>query len=130
MDRVFSQEESGLYAVDAVDLFAKSALASGTRPEEYIVKLFGGGNMFGPAVHSCDIECSKAGLDKCRNVGCRNVVAGRRLFGRRGFRVAVEDVGGEGSREVKFEIWSGDVWVRRTTEMPVAVAATGGRTRR
>ena len=123
VDRLSSKEEPGLYAVDAVELFAKAALAAGTLPREYVVKLFGGGNMFGPAVHTCELECATAELGNCRNVGCRNVLAGRTLFGQRGFRVAVEDVGGEGSRQINFEIWTGDVWVRRACAMLTDLAA-------
>ena len=34
-----------------------------------------------------------------------------------GFEVHAEDMGGAGHRNIIFELWSGDVWVRRPREM-------------
>lgn len=47
------------------------------------------------------------------NVADRNVIAGQELLQRHGFLPAAEHLGGEGHRNIIFEISSGDVWVRQ-----------------
>ena len=94
----------GRYADEAVLLLLKEAMRSQTDPYEYEVKIFGGGNMFG--------ETRKPSLGQL-NVADRNVIAGQELLQRHGFLVAAEHLGGEGHRNIIFEISTGDVWVRQ-----------------
>jgi chemotaxis protein CheD len=106
----------GTFAEEAAALFESAFRAHGTRPGEYVVKMFGGGSMFpqySGGQHR-DGACNAAGApDECRDVSCRNVVEGKRLFESRGFVIAAADVGGIGPRRVMLDLWNGNVWVRR-----------------
>lgn len=102
----------GNYAEGALQLFMRELRRTRTRPEEYVVKLFGGGSMFkdaGGDAFADPMESSAAAL----NVAEQNVKAGHELLAANGFTIAAEQVGGFGSRLLIFEVWSGDVWLRR-----------------
>lgn len=96
-----AMELDGRYADEAMLLFQKEIGKAGTRPGEYQVKLFGGGNMFG----------NREG-EGCKDIPCRNVKAARRLLARYGHRISAEHVGMHGHRNVMLDIWSGNVWMR------------------
>ena len=78
-----------------------------TKPFEYKAKLFGGGNMFE----------RENKLNSHRNISNQNIDFGRMVMTQYGFEVHAEDMGGAGHRNIIFELWSGDVWVRRPREM-------------
>lgn len=92
---------SGKYADEALHLMLVEAKAFGTRPVEYEVKLFGGGNMFSGYRNSE------------QSVAVRNIEAVRRLIAQHGLKIKSESLGGRGYRNVIFDIARGDVWVRR-----------------
>lgn len=92
---------NGKYADEALELMLAEARRYGTPPEEYEVKLFGGGNMFPGHKY--------AG----QSVAMRNIEAVRRLIAARGLKIKAESLGGSGYRNVIFDIARGDVWVRR-----------------
>jgi chemotaxis protein CheD len=94
----------GRYADEAVLLLLKEILRQRSNPYDYQVKLFGGGNMFTRAVNA---------KTRSLNVADRNVIAGQELLQRHGFAVAAEHLGGNGHRQIIFEIGSGDVWLRK-----------------
>jgi chemotaxis protein CheD len=95
----------GRYADEAMQLFQKEIISARTRAGEYQVKLFGGGNMFTvPPHHSQQPHSS--------DVANRNVIAARHLLRHHGHDVVAEHVGMRGHRNVIFELWSGDVWMR------------------
>ncbi|MET0535192.1 MAG: chemotaxis protein CheD [Steroidobacter sp.] len=104
----------GNYAEGAMELFMHELRNNGTRPSEYIVKLFGGGCMFVDSKDSqrpfSDIAALRTDV---REISTRNVVAGKELLSKHGFNISAENTGGVGSRTVVFELWSGDVWIRR-----------------
>lgn len=110
----------GLYAQDVMVLFAEALRATNTRPQEYVVKVVGGGNMFPDQLTPpvCrDNGCSDARRSGCQSIGCMNIGVARTLLDAAGFVIASENVGGRGSRQVIFELWSGEVWVRRGAAM-------------
>jgi chemotaxis protein CheD len=111
----------GMYAEGAAELFEREFHLAGTHVSEYVIKMFGGGNMF-PRQSSrehCDNHCEpEASSSSCRDVSCRNIIQGRHIFESRGFTIAIENVGGLGSRHLVFDVWSGDVWVRRSKSPP------------
>jgi chemotaxis protein CheD len=114
----------GLYADEVMILFADALRTSRTRPRDYVVKIAGGGNMFPDQLAGADCRdggCSPARRAGCQSVGCRNIHAARALLPDVGFTIASESVGGNGSRVVMFDLWSGEVWVKR------GAAMTGGR---
>jgi chemotaxis protein CheD len=89
----------GNYADEAIQMFLRELRHSGTQPREYVVKMFGGGCMFA--------------ANEARDVSARNVTAGRELLAQQGFTISAEHTVGYGSRVLIFELWSGDVWIRR-----------------
>lgn len=91
----------GRYADEAMELLMREIDAAGASHREYQVKLFGGGNMFPDARKKTD-----------GHVGERNVEMARMLVTRHGFSCAAEHLGGIGHRNIIFDIWNGDVWVR------------------
>jgi CheD chemotactic sensory transduction len=80
----------------------------------------GGGNMFPDQLtpSGCrDGGRTEARRGACQSVGCRNIGVARALLDAAGFVIASANVGGHGSRQVAFELWSGDLWVRRGAAM-------------
>lgn len=108
-------ELDGRYGDEAVELFLRELKARGTRPVDYEVKLFGGGNMF----------LGTAGGLSRGGVAAINVQAGRELLARSGFSILAEHVGGEGHRQVVFELWNGYVWVRQHSPRPSLIGPRG-----
>lgn len=103
-----SFELDGRYADEAMRLFLAEMKLARTLPSEYVVKLFGGGNMF------------PSNTQKIKDlVGDRNIQAGRKLIQANGMRQTAEDLGGVGHRSIIFDVWSGDVWVKRSQQLLV-----------
>lgn len=101
----------GRYADEAMQLFQKEIRAANTKAGDYEVKLFGGGNMFNtPPQH--------VHQPTYRDVASHNVMAARHLLKQHGHQnVVAEHVGMRGHRNVIFELWSGDVWMRHVTSV-------------
>lgn len=95
----------GTYADEAMAVLAEAMKRHGTRPSEYQAKMFGGANMFPhiPAPPS-------------RDVGSKNVEAGRNLLRIFGIQLVGEHVGGVGHRRILFDLASGDAWVKQVSE--------------
>lgn len=103
------------YADEALALLLGEIRRARTQPGEYVAKLFGGGNMFpGQSVNGAcgGTRCLGQVSAGCSDVACKNIVAGRALLRRHGFGSGVEHVGGTGYRNLCFDLWSGDVWLR------------------
>lgn len=126
----------GRYADEALQLLLQAAAAAGTEAGEYQAKLFGGGNMFpdylrqprlkrgagplpdrpvstAPGSLPHRIDCSLCRRQQC-GVGCLNSAAARQLLLQHGLTLVAEDIGGDGHRQVIFDIGSGYTWVRQT----------------
>ncbi len=99
----------GRYGDEAMALLMKKINGLGAAHKEYQVKLFGGGNMFP--------DMPKNTMSQ---VGSRNVRAARQLVEQHGFSSVAEHLGGIGYRNVIFEVWSGEVWVRHSSVPPIA----------
>lgn len=97
-----SKQLDGRYADEAMTLFLHAAARHRTRPEEYQVKLFGGGNMF-PGVLN-----NQGNAD----VAQRNVATAQTLITHHHMHLAAQDTGLSGHRVVIFDIWNGHVWVQ------------------
>jgi chemotaxis protein CheD len=93
----------GRYGDEAVEMFLSELAATRTRPAEYQVKVFGGGNMLADA---------RAG-EAAESIARRNVERARELIAENGFAAHAEDLGGSVHRFVMLDLWSGDAWVRR-----------------
>jgi chemotaxis protein CheD len=117
----------GAYAAEVMDLFAEALRRSRTRPADYEVKLFGGGHMFPDQLSEpgCrEQTCSDEKRLTCPSVGCKNICAGRQLLAECGYSILAQDVGGHGSRQIRFDVWSGDVWVRHGGSISDGLSAT------
>lgn len=90
----------GRYADEAIEMMTKEVDVFGVSHREYQVKLFGGGNMFPDRSNAVS------------HVGLKNVETARKLVAKHGFNCVAEHLGGDGHRNVIFDVWSGHVWVR------------------
>ena len=102
-NRSRDQPLDGRYAEEVMLMFQRELQDTRTRPGEYQVKLFGGGHMFACA------RKAKRHVD----VSDRNVETGRQLIAQHGFKILAQDLGGDGHRNVVFDLWSGDVWLKK-----------------
>jgi chemotaxis protein CheD len=92
----------GYYGTDAIKFFKQQLTKNGLNPNEFEVKLFGGGNMF-EGIHD---------RPNVVNVASSNIVQGRQMLQESGFVVNAEDFGGVRYRKIYFELNSGDVYVQ------------------
>lgn len=105
-------ELDGRYADDAFLMFDQALGHRGAPARDYVVKLFGGGNMFtGPA--------------RAIDIGGKNLAAVRVELAHRGLHPAVEHVGGSGHRKLIFDLATGHVWLTFSNLVPVKEAAVG-----
>lgn len=99
------QELDGKYAEDTIHLFMQEIRKANTHAQEYEVKIFGGGNQF-------------PGQDRrVFSVSEQNVDVGRALLAQHGFKIKSEHLGGNGHRNIMFDLWSGDVWVKHVDKV-------------
>ncbi|WP_018605289.1 chemotaxis protein CheD [Uliginosibacterium gangwonense] len=94
----------GRYCDEAIALFAKAMARHRTPPNEYEAKVFGGGNMFPAHIHR-----------GASNIGARNAESALRHLDTLGIRISKHHLCGAGHRQVIFEVWTGDVWLRHMT---------------
>jgi chemotaxis protein CheD len=97
-----SGELNGKYGDEAIELFMQQARAHHTAPEDYQLKLFGGGEMF-PG-HRRDVHFS--------DVARMNINAALELAADYDLDLIAQDMGSTGYRNVIFDLCSGHVWVR------------------
>lgn len=90
------------YGDEAIELILQEMKKINTAPREYHLKVFGGANMFKKTVSSSSIQ-----------VGERNIELAHQLIKKIGFDVKTENVGGETHRSIMFDMWSGDVWLKK-----------------
>lgn len=106
------REGSGLdgkYADESITLMLDAMSKAGTRPSEYQVKLFGGGDMFTKPNQSIKSETPKRNQG---HIGLGNIDAAKKLLQQYGFKSHAEHVGGLGHRYIIFDIWNGNVWMK------------------
>ncbi|MBI5005494.1 MAG: chemotaxis protein CheD [Nitrosomonadales bacterium] len=108
-----SGELDGRYADEAMEMFLNEIRAADTRPAEYKVKVFGAGNMFPLAGNRDCQRCTPDDLDRsCTKVHCRNRQMAYHLIQENGFAIHAEHLGGQGHRQLLFDVWSGDAWMK------------------
>lgn len=95
----------GRYADEAMHLFLQEIKKLRLPAKDFQGKLFGGGNMF-----QTPNKCHKR--ESCQNVACKNVMAGRELLKQHGIDLVAQHAGESGHRNVIFDVWSGEVWLR------------------
>jgi chemotaxis protein CheD len=105
-----NQDPDGKYVDEAIELFRQEIARSKTSPKEYEVKLFGGGNMFPGIKKGASTE-----------VGTRNIARCLEWVENLGVKLVARHVGDIGHRNVMFDVWSGDVWVKHQKSTPQTV---------
>jgi chemotaxis protein CheD len=100
--RANDDQLSGKYGNEAMAMFMGEVARHKSRPQEYEIKIFGGGSMMESLGRHAMAE----------NVAERNVQQARRLMLEYGLTIKAESLGGVGYRQLVFELWSGDVWSR------------------
>ena len=98
------RDQAGCYADEALELFMGAIARAGTRPANYQVKVFGGGNM---------LALPKA-ASELMDIATRNVDAAHALLARHGFSPTAAHCGGTGHRKLIFDLWTGHVWLAHT----------------
>ena len=98
-------EPDGRYADDAMALFMRELDKTGSWPADYEVKMFGGGDQF--PQHAKRLRIS---------VPDNNIHAGRSLLKQHGFSIKAEHLGGDGHRNVIFDVYSGQVWIKHAAK--------------
>lgn len=93
-------ELDGRYAEDVIHMFLHEIKKAGTKVSDFQVKIFGGGNQFPHQDKSVF------------SVPDKNMEIGRSLLHQHGFVITNEHMGGNGRRNIMFDLWSGDVWVK------------------
>ncbi|MDU8432652.1 chemoreceptor glutamine deamidase CheD [Pseudomonas syringae] len=96
------QQLDGKYGDEALQILIRHALANGTLAEEYQVKLFGGGEMFPTKRQDPHVQ----------NVADRNIDAALALTKKHHLKLTAQDLGSTGHRNIIFDLWNGNVWVR------------------
>ena len=92
----------GRYADEAMIMFDQAFIRHGTRPNDYVAKVFGGGNMF-----ATQDKHKRQGMD----IGQRNIETVHRLLAQRRIPIVAEHLGGEGHRRLIFDVHNGDAWI-------------------
>lgn len=98
---------NGKYGDEAWQLFEKEFKKNNTKPSDYVVKIFGGSSMFAHEAEDKEVQNSKI------NIGLKNIELSRQLVETNRLNVVSENLGGHHSRRLHFEIWSGNVWLKR-----------------
>ena len=93
-------ELSGKYVDECLEIFFREMARAGTRKQDYVVKVFGGGNMF-------ELKDPSGAT-----VGERNIEMLQIVLARESIAIAAQHMGGKGHRNVVFELWNGDCWVK------------------
>ena len=108
------------YGDEALELIHSAVLRKATYSSDYVVKLFGGGDMF-PL-----LDLSGAATGDTMLIGERNVAVGRKFLGEHGFILSAQDVGGSGYRVISLDLQTGDVSVRYRAVGPDKEHRLGG----
>lgn len=91
----------GKYADELLEVFLSFIRTQGTDPHEYEIKLFGGGNMFPELSNATDST----------NVSMKNIQAIRQLVKAHGLQVKSQHLGGNGYRNILFDMRDGYVYM-------------------
>jgi chemotaxis protein CheD len=100
-------ELDGRYGDEALSLLLNEIHDQGTHPEQYEIKVFGGGDMFPD-------RRKKSGI----RIGERNIEQALALLNALDLQVSAHHLGGKGHRSLIFDLWSGHVWLKHAPTCP------------
>jgi chemotaxis protein CheD len=87
----------GKYGDEAMELFMVELRKRRTLPAQYLVNVYGGGNMFN--------DRGSSNMD----IGKQNIEMAHNLLHKYGFTLAYDHLGSFGHRKIEFDVWSGEV---------------------
>lgn len=93
----------GRYGDEALQLLLQAAERAGCTPAECEFKLFGGG---------CMLACDGCTTGLGQRVHERNVEQALTLMRQHGLKVSAHHLGGDGHRQLRLDLATGDVWMR------------------
>lgn len=117
----------GRYADEIIQIFARKVREFGTRPKDYQVYIYGGGNMFAGKKHICH-DSKDGGCESyksCLDVSCRNRQAAYAEVVKHGFTISAADIGGTEYRNVELDISTGITRVRKMDEPDSQIHSIG-----
>jgi chemotaxis protein CheD len=98
-----SNRLDGKYGNEAWELFLVEMEKSKSKPVEFVSKIFGGSEMFSKQeLLSTDIA-----------MGRKNVEFAKEILTKHKIQIVSENIGGNRPRRIHFDIWSGNVWLKR-----------------
>lgn len=103
-------ELDGRYGEEAMVLLMDELILMKAPPEECQAKIFGGGNMFPGHRRTATFD-----------VGQRNGEGARTLLNYYGIPIVSENLFGTGLRQIIFDVFSGDVWIRRAKPIEISL---------
>ena len=104
----------GRYGDEAMLLLLKAISAHGTRASEYHLRIFGGGNMF-PHINTRTKS----------HIGQQNIDMAHKLIAQHGLVSHGELVGGIGHLHLIFDIWSGQLALKKSSRLEDSGAPNG-----
>lgn len=110
LDAPASSKTDGRYGVDAWRWLTQQVSQHGLALALAQIKLFGGAR-----------SINRSGLTHALDVAAQNVAFVEALLAAQSLPVLARDLGGEGYRYVRFELMTGDVWVRRGAAMSIEI---------
>lgn len=96
----------GKYGNEAWLMFQSEFEKSKTKPSEYVAKIFGGSEMF-------------TKTERTQNdiaMGLKNIEFAKFILAKNKIQIVSENIGGTRARRIHFDIWSGNVWLKRQVE--------------
>lgn len=99
-----SKTLDGRFGDEALEILLAAARKRDTDPRDYVVKIFGGGNMFPHLAHFSSMDLTP--------VGDRNIETAEECLRRHGLRITRRHVGEVGYRILLFELATGEVWLK------------------
>lgn len=109
---------SGLYADEAMLIFKHKIEQLGTRPQEYLVRLYGGANMFPDHYQTCtdsgQIPSSLCESCPSSRISCHNCHAAFSQSKKHGFLVKDAELGGNVCRTITLNTVDGTILIRAT----------------
>ncbi|MDX1957101.1 MAG: chemotaxis protein CheD [Leptospiraceae bacterium] len=107
IDELLEMPYPGRYGNGAWELFMKEIYKTHTKPNEYQIKIFGGSSLFS------NQEEGILRKTNIVNVGEKNILFAKKRMAENNLHLVSENVGGLRPRRIHFEIWSGNVWLKR-----------------
>lgn len=97
-----SEGLDGRYGEEAIELLLDEIKKAKTKPSDYHIKVFGGANMFSKIIEK-----------SAMNVGDKNVALAEEIAKKHGFQIMANHTRGIEHRSILFDLWSGDVWLKK-----------------